>query len=66
MDKRYLAGEIDKSLDKKFITLKGWIHDLRELGNLKFLLLRDNSGIVQVTIIKKNINEQKFRDYINE
>ena len=62
MDKRYLAGEIDKSLDKQFIVLKGWIHDLRELGNLKFLLLRDNSGIVQVTIIKKNVNEQKFKD----
>jgi nondiscriminating aspartyl-tRNA synthetase len=61
MTKRYYANEIQKSLDKQAVTLKGWVHDLRELGNLKFLLLRDDSGIVQVTIIKKNVNEEKFK-----
>ncbi|MBI2670811.1 aspartate--tRNA(Asn) ligase [Candidatus Woesearchaeota archaeon] len=62
MTRRYYAAEIDKSLDKQFVVLKGWVHELRELGNIKFLLLRDNSGIVQVTIIKKNINESKFKE----
>lgn len=62
MAKRYYAVEINKSLDKTKLVLKGWIHELRELGNIKFLLLRDNSGIVQVTIIKKNLNESKFKE----
>lgn len=30
------------------ITLKGWVHRIRELGGVSFILLRDRSGIVQV------------------
>ena len=36
----------------KKAELKGWIHDYRDLGGLKFLQLRDSTGIIQVTIIK--------------
>ncbi|MEK6973748.1 MAG: aspartate--tRNA(Asn) ligase [Nanoarchaeota archaeon] len=62
MANRYYAKDITKDLDKKFVILKGWIHELRELGNLKFLVLRDGSGFVQVTIIKKNVREERFKE----
>ncbi len=34
------------------VTLAGWVHDVRVLGGISFLLLRDMNGIVQVTAPK--------------
>ncbi|MCS7140052.1 MAG: aspartate--tRNA(Asn) ligase [Candidatus Nezhaarchaeota archaeon] len=32
------------------VTLMGWLQEVRDLGRIKFLVLRDSSGIAQVTI----------------
>jgi nondiscriminating aspartyl-tRNA synthetase len=37
--------------------ITGWIHEVRDLGGLTFLLLRDRTGIIQVTIPKKKASE---------
>ncbi len=37
----------------KDISLAGWIEDIRNLGGIAFLLLRDKKGKAQVTCIKK-------------
>lgn len=36
------------------ILLYGWVHRIRDLGNLTFLLLRDRSGLIQVVLEGKD------------
>jgi nondiscriminating aspartyl-tRNA synthetase len=33
----------------------GWVHEVRDLGGLAFFLIRDRTGIVQVTMPKKKV-----------
>ncbi len=45
------------------VTINGWVHDLRDMGGLKFLLLRDSTGIIQVTIVKKEVSEELLNTF---
>jgi len=44
------TSEIKNSLEGKKITLRGWAHELRDLAKIKFVLLRDEEGIIQCAI----------------
>jgi nondiscriminating aspartyl-tRNA synthetase len=35
----------------------GWVHEVRDLGGLAFFLIRDRTGIIQVTIPKKRSSD---------
>jgi len=35
----------------------GWVHEVRDLGGLAFFLIRDRTGIIQVTIPKKKVSD---------
>ena len=47
----HLTSQLGGSLNKE-VVLAGWVHDVRVLGGISFLLLRDMSGVVQVTAPK--------------
>ncbi|MEM1530461.1 MAG: aspartate--tRNA(Asn) ligase [Candidatus Bathyarchaeia archaeon] len=50
--------EINPELDGKEVVLSGWIKEIRDLGGIKFLILRDKEGTVQITVPKDETNEQ--------
>jgi nondiscriminating aspartyl-tRNA synthetase len=37
------------------VTVTGWVHELRDLGGISFLLLRGRDGIMQITMPKKKV-----------
>ncbi len=39
----------------KEITLKGWVYNTRSSGKIRFLILRDGTGIIQCTLVKRKI-----------
>ncbi len=41
--------------ETKSAEIIGWVHEVRDLGGLSFLLIRDRTGIIQVTIPKKKV-----------
>ena len=44
---RVLVRELGTHLDKR-VMVKGWVHRIRELGGISFVLLRDRTGMVQL------------------
>ena len=49
---RIMAAELSHYLDQP-VLIKGWLNNLRSLGKIHFLILRDRSGIAQVVIQSK-------------
>lgn len=41
-------------------TVRGWVQDIRNLGGISFLTLRDRFGTIQVTMPKKKIDPELF------
>ncbi|MBI2663332.1 aspartate--tRNA(Asn) ligase [Candidatus Woesearchaeota archaeon] len=47
MNRTYI-NDVKQSLDGKEVLLNGWIHEIRDQSKIKFILLRDISGIIQL------------------
>ncbi len=46
---RNYAGDLKALPDGSQVIIKGWVQDVRILKNVSFLIVRDNTGTVQVT-----------------
>src|SRR5437867_11357230 len=51
LKRTHLTSKLGETLNKEVVRA-GWVHDVRVLGGISFLLLRDMSGTVQVTASK--------------
>ncbi|MBN1169809.1 aspartate--tRNA(Asn) ligase [Candidatus Micrarchaeota archaeon] len=40
------------------VKIAGWVHDFRDLGKLKFVLVRDLTGVVQVILKKGDVSDE--------
>ncbi len=42
------------------VTLSGWLYNKRSSGKIKFLILRDGTGLLQCVYFKGNVSEEVF------
>ena len=56
----HFSNQITADLDGKQVVVMGWMHILRDKGKIKFLILRDEHGTVQITIPQKKVSEEVF------
>jgi aspartyl-tRNA synthetase len=46
----HYTTDINPELDGKEVLVLGWVQDIRDLGGIRFLILQDKEGTVQITI----------------
>ena len=54
----HYSQELDEEMDTESVTLMGWVHEIRDLGGIIFVLLRDRNGITQITAPSKKISPE--------
>jgi nondiscriminating aspartyl-tRNA synthetase len=57
MYRSHYAKEIKKKEYNSIVSVAGWVEDIRNLGSIAFLILRDKTGTLQLTILKKKTPE---------
>jgi nondiscriminating aspartyl-tRNA synthetase len=56
----HFSNQVIPELAGTSVILMGWVHILRDKGKIKFLILRDEHGTVQVTIPQKKVPADVF------
>jgi nondiscriminating aspartyl-tRNA synthetase len=59
MERTLIEKVFEKKKDSK-VLIKGWVYDVRDLNKIKFLILRDISGRIQITGIKSETKKEVF------
>jgi aspartyl-tRNA synthetase len=54
----HYSNEIKPELDGKEVIVFGWVQDIRDLGGIRFLILQDREGTLQITIPLRKVNQQ--------
>jgi len=57
MYRSHYSKEISKKEYNSSVTVAGWVEDIRNLGSIAFLILRDKQGTLQLTVLKKKTPE---------
>jgi len=61
----HYSEDINPELDGKTVEVYGWVHEKRDLGRLKFLIIRDREGFIQITA-KKGITDENILKKIDK
>ncbi|MDD1764236.1 MAG: OB-fold nucleic acid binding domain-containing protein, partial [Methanobacteriaceae archaeon] len=58
----HYSRQVKPDMNSQKVTLMGWIHEIRDLGGIIFLLLRDRDGITQITAPSKKISPELLEE----
>ena len=42
------------------VTIRGWVYNMRSSGKIKFLVMRDGTGLIQGVLFKGECSEEAF------
>jgi nondiscriminating aspartyl-tRNA synthetase len=57
MIRTHYSNQITPEMNGNSVTVCGWAHEIRDLGGITFLVVRDREGLIQVTLFKKTIDK---------
>jgi nondiscriminating aspartyl-tRNA synthetase len=49
---------VTPDMDGEEVTLFGWVQEIRDLGGIRFVILQDREGTIQVTVLQKKANAE--------
>ena len=53
--------DVKPDLDGKEVIVLGWVQDIRDLGGIRFVILQDKEGTIQITIPRSKVNKEVAR-----
>jgi aspartyl-tRNA synthetase len=51
----HYSADIGPDLDGQEVIVFGWVHEIRDLGGLRFVIMQDKTGQLQITIHKNRV-----------
>ena len=49
-----------KNFEEEKVSLKGWVYNVRSVGKVWFLILRDGTGLLQCVVASNEVNKEIF------
>ncbi|MEM4051619.1 MAG: asparagine--tRNA ligase [Thermoplasmata archaeon] len=53
---------MNENLVESKVTTRGWVYRWRESGKILFIIVRDSTGIIQVTVSKDEVSDEDFKN----
>jgi nondiscriminating aspartyl-tRNA synthetase len=47
------SANVTPDMDGEEVTLFGWVQEIRDLGGIRFIILQDKEGTIQITVLRK-------------
>ena len=54
----HYTSEVTPEMNGAQVTLFGWVQEIRDLGGIRFIILQDREGSLQITIPKKKVTPE--------
>jgi nondiscriminating aspartyl-tRNA synthetase len=54
----HYSVEVKPDMDGEEVTLFGWVQEIRDLGGIRFIILQDREGTIQVTVLRKKVGSE--------
>jgi len=52
----HCSVDVKPELDGQEVTLFGWVQEIRDLGGIRFIIMQDREGTIQVTVPRKKVS----------
>jgi aspartyl-tRNA synthetase len=54
----HYSVDVKPEMDGSEVTLFGWVQEIRDLGGIRFIILQDREGTIQITIPRKKVSSE--------
>ncbi|MGQ9506800.1 MAG: aspartate--tRNA(Asn) ligase [Candidatus Bathycorpusculaceae bacterium] len=54
----HYSVDVKPEMDGSEVTLFGWVQEIRDLGGIRFIILQDREGTIQITIPRKKVTNE--------
>lgn len=54
----HFSADVKPEIDGQEVTLFGWVQEIRDLGGIRFIILQDREGTIQVTVLRKKVGNE--------
>ena len=52
----HYSKDVNPDISGEEVLIMGWVHEIRDLGGIIFVIIRDRDGLVQITAPSKKVD----------